>query len=167
MEKEAHCKCKKGCESGRCSCLRNNEPCDEACGCHDCRNPLNGVNLDALSICAIQNIATYKALSEAELAAPHELPCGDAQVPLRDLLKGYDCPKCRETWWYSFCWDEVVQEGNSWHCEICKQCRDWREWHCERCNRCTYCVSLPCENCRARGPFQEGDTEDYDDDLFF
>ena len=152
MEKETNCNCKSGCTNRRCACLKNNEPCDEACTCVNCQNPLNGVNLEALSVCAIQNIDRYKALSEAELAEEIELPCGCETVPLRNLLGDYDC-QCGETWWYSFCWGDVAQDSCTWHCEICGECRDWREWHCERCNKCTYGVTLPCEHCGKKGPY--------------
>ena len=150
MDKQVHCNCKTGCESRRCPCLRNNEPCDEQCGCVDCRNPLNGVDVESLTVCAIQNIHEYKALTAPELAAVYELPCGHESVPLGDLIKGYFCSECAEEYWYSFCWDSVVQDSCTWHCEICGQCRDWREWHCENCNKCTYGVTLPCEHCGAR-----------------
>ena len=153
MEKQVHCSCRSGCQTRRCRCLKNNEPCDENCTCVDCRNPLNGVDVDTLSVCAIQSIDQYKALSEQALAQRHELPCGHARAPLRQLLKGYACGECADTYWYSFCWDTVVQSGHTWHCETCGQCRDWREWHCERCNKCTYGVTLPCENCGAPGPY--------------
>jgi hypothetical protein len=153
MEKEVHCKCKSGCRNRRCPCLKNNEPCDEHCACTDCHNPLNGVDVDALSICAIQNIDEYKALSEEELAQEHELPCECETVPLRRLLKDYACQKCGEVYWYSFCWGEVVQDSCTWHCDVCNECRDWREWHCKRCNKCTYGVTLPCQHCGAKGPY--------------
>ena len=150
MEKTFHCKCKTGCSTRRCVCLRNNEPCDESCGCSDCENPLIGVNVEALSICTIQNIAKYKDLEPDELEEKYELPCGCEKAPLKDLLGDYSCSKCGEVYWYSFCWDEVVQDNCTWHCETCGACRDWREWHCETCNRCTYGVTLPCEGCGAR-----------------
>ena len=147
MEKTVHCKCKSGCSNRRCVCLRNNEPCDESCGCSNCENPLNGMDVEALSICTIQNIEEYKDLSSDELEEKYELPCGCEQVPLKDLLGDYICSKCGEVYWYSFCWDEVVQDSCTWHCEICGTCRDW---HCETCNRCTYGVTLPCEGCGGR-----------------
>jgi hypothetical protein len=147
MKKEYHCNCKTGCDTYRCSCLKHNEPCDEECGCVDCQNPLNGVDVDALTVCAIQHIHEVKMLTEEALAELYELPCGEAQVPLSELLGGYQCPECNETYWYSFCWQTVVQEGNTWHCEDCGQCRDWREWHCEVCDKCTYGVTMPCEHC--------------------
>lgn len=153
MEKEVHCNCKTGCQNRRCLCLRNNEPCDESCNCIDCHNPLNGVDVDALSVCAIQNIEEYKALSEEELAQEYRLPCECESVPLRQLLNDYTCRKCGEVYWYSFCWGDVVQDSCTWHCQVCNQCRDWREWHCERCNKCTYGVTLPCEHCGAKGPY--------------
>ena len=147
MEKENQCNCKTGCQNLRCKCLKNNEACDEQCGCTNCQNPLNGVNLAGLSVCTIQNIQLYKSLSKPELDALLELPCGDGEAPLRQLVSGFTCSGCHEEYWYSFCWDEVVQEGDTWHCEICHACRDWREWHCERCNKCTYGVTVPCEHC--------------------
>jgi len=60
MEKAVHCKCKSGCSNRRCVCLRNIEPCDETCVCTDCKNPLNGVDVESLSICTIQNIEEYQ-----------------------------------------------------------------------------------------------------------
>ncbi len=148
-KKEVSCNCKSGCRNRRCACLKNNEPCGEACGCIDCQNPLNGVDLEVLSICAIQNIEIYKDPSAEELAEEYDLPCGCETVPLRQLLESYTCQKCKESYWYSFCWDEVVQYGHTWHCEVCNECRDWREWHCKRCNKCTYGVTFPCQHCGA------------------
>jgi hypothetical protein len=108
------------------------------------------MDLEALSICTIQNIDEYKDLSSDELEEKYELPCGCEQVPLKDLLGDYSCSKCGEVYWYSFCWDEVVQDSCTWHCEKCGTCRDWREWHCETCHRCTYGVTLACEGCGSR-----------------
>ena len=104
MEKEVHCDCTTGCRNRRCTCLKNDEPCDENCTCADCQNPLNDVDVDGLSICAIRNIEEYKALSEEELAAEYELPCGCETISLRQLLKGYTCRECGEVYWFSFCW---------------------------------------------------------------
>ncbi len=155
MVKEMRCKCSAGCRSRRCACRKSNEPCDAACGCSGCHNPLNGVDVAALSECALYNVEAYKALSAEELDAPRELPCGHGSAPLWQLLKSYACPRCSTGCWYSFCWQQVVQEGNTWHCNICGTCRDWREWHCSNCNRCTYGVSLPCEHCGAEGPYAD------------
>lgn len=147
MSEASQCNCKTGCDSHRCSCLRNNEACHKECGCAGCRNPLNAVDLEKLTICAIQNIKACKALSDKELAQLRALPCGDAKVPLAKLLTKYLCRHCKEEYWYSFCWDNVVQDNCSWHCEDCRRCRDWRERHCEKCGRCTYGVTMPCEHC--------------------
>lgn len=155
MEKTASCRCKSGCNNRRCACLKNNEPCDENCGCVDCQNPLNGVDIEGLSVCTIQNIDTYNLLSEKELSAIYELPCGHQKVALEKLLGPYECTECEEEYWYSFCWEQVVQDSVTWHCEVCGECRDWREWHCENCNRCTYGVTLPCEQCGAEGPLAD------------
>jgi hypothetical protein len=147
MDKTTQCKCKSGCQSRRCNCLKYNEPCGEECGCVDCRNPLNGVDLENLSICTIQHINEYKSLTDDVLEKKCELPCGCEKVALRSLFGEYECAVCSETYWHSFCLDEVVQDSCTWHCEICGTCRDWREWHCEICNHCTYGRSLPCEHC--------------------
>ena len=155
MEKIVNCQCKSGCRTRRCVCLKNNEPCDENCTCTDCHNPLNGVDVNALSVCAIHHIGEYKALSEKELAKEYELPCGCESVPLGQLTGDYECQECGEIYWYSFCWGDVVQDNCTWLCEIVGTCRDWREWHCERCNKCTYGVTLPCDHCGAKGPMAD------------
>ena len=152
MDKITRCSCKSGCKSKRCACLKNNEACNDSCGCKNCQNPLNGVDLKNLSICAIQNIQRLKQLSPEQLEMPVKLPCEHASVPLKDLLKKYECSGCNEEYWYSFCWNDVAQDDCTWHCDICNKCRDWREWHCDECNKCTYGISLPCQNC---GPEDE------------
>lgn len=155
MEKTVSCNCRSGCRTRRCVCLKSNEPCGEQCGCANCENPLNDVDVDSLSLCATQNIDLYKELSDADLDTQYALPCGCEKIPLRKLLKSYTCSEHQEKYWYSFCWDEVVQDSCTWHCDICNECRDWREWHCPVCNKCTYGVTLPCEHCREAGPFSD------------
>ncbi len=155
MEKEYHCNCRTGCDTYRCSCLKHKEPCDENCGCVDCHNPLNDVDVDALSACAIQNIETVNALTEQELSKEVELSCGCGTLPLRDLLNSTACPEGGCVVWYSFCWEMVVEDSCTWHCEDCHMCRDWREWHCDTCGTCSYGVSLPCDGCGKLSPMQE------------
>ncbi len=155
MKKKFSCKCKSGCDSRRCSCLKNNEPCDESCKCKDCQNPINGVDTESLSICTIQNIREYKTLTTEELKEKHELPCECEKVSLKLLMDQYSCSKCNTVYWYSFCWDEIVDDDHTWHCEICGTCRDWREWHCDECNKCTYGVTLPCENCNRQARYSD------------
>lgn len=155
MKKKVKCSCKSGCQSRRCACLKNKEPCGEECTCTHCENPLNNVDVETLSVCAIQNINIIKNLTEEQLNCEYELPCECEEVPLKLLLNDYECTKCGETYWFSFCWNEVVQDSQTWHCEVCKQCRDWREWHCDRCNKCTYGVSLPCEHCGRKGRYKD------------
>jgi hypothetical protein len=155
METIVTCNCKSGCKSRRCACLKNNQPCNEHCGCKTCQNPLNGLDVEALSVCAIQNINFYNKLSKADLATLLELPCGCEKVFLKKLIANYTCSKCGEDYWYSFCWSDVVQDSHTWHCEVCGACRDWREWHCDNCNKCTYGVSLPCDYCGQPGPYAD------------
>lgn len=147
MGNNVSCNCKTGCTTRRCVCLKNSQPCNDKCGCKDCKNPLNGVQVEELSSCAVQHIDLFKKLSQKQLDTLLDLPCECEKVPLRKLIREYTCSKCDEVYWFSFCWSQVVQEGNTWHCNTCGQCRDWREWHCETCNKCTYGVSLPCEHC--------------------
>jgi hypothetical protein len=148
LTKTVRCSCKGRCNSRRCKCLKSGEPCGDACGCSGCQNPLNGVDVSQLGVCAIQNVLQLKQLTEEQLGKPLLLPCQHARVPLGELIQRYECKSCNgEEYWYSFCWNDVVQDSCTWHCEVCGQCRDWREWHCETCNRCTYGVSLPCERC--------------------
>jgi hypothetical protein len=150
-DKNVTCNCKGDCQNRRCVCLKNNEPCGPDCRCGgSCMNPLNGVAVDEMTNCAIQNIHYFKALTKEELDREHELPCECESVPLKLLIDEYACSKCGETYWFSFCWNQVVQDNCTWHCETCRQCRDWREWHCPDCNRCTYGVTLPCDNCGRR-----------------
>ena len=146
-QKTVHCKCKKRCTNRRCACLKSGQPCGELCQCVGCENPLNDVDLSKLTPCVIHNMDIYKALSDQKLAELLELPCGHQRIPVQSLLGGHTCGKCCETYWYSLCWDDVVQDVCTWHCVACNICRDGREWHCERCNRCTYGVTLPCESC--------------------
>jgi len=86
MTKYEQCNCKSGCQNNRCSCFNNNEPCDENCGCIDCHNPLNDVDVENLSICTIQNIQAYQALSTKDLAIAYDLPCGHESVLLEKLF---------------------------------------------------------------------------------
>ena len=95
-------------------------------------------------------LEAHKNLSDEQLEEKFALPCGCEEVPLKNLLGDYSCSECDEVYWYSFCWNDVVQDSCTWHCEVCGACRDWREWHCEFCNKCTYGTSLPCEHCGRR-----------------
>jgi len=117
------------------------------------RNTHDTEDIQGLTECALENIKTIKSLTPAQRNKKYELPCGCEEAPLKDLLEGYECTDCEETYFYSFCWKESVQEGDTWHCTACKTCRDWREWHCETCNTCSYGVSLPCEGCGKKSPY--------------
>jgi hypothetical protein len=141
------CKCKNGCQTKRCACLKGGQPCQKGCQCSNCNNPLKGIDVTLMSACAIENVQQYKALSLTELSAMMNLPCGCEKVPLKKLINKYSCSKCKELYWYSFCFKEVVQDSCTWHCTKCGICRDWREWHCPTCNRCAYGVTLPCDGC--------------------
>ena len=156
---DTSCRCRTGCRNRRCECFKAGQACGEHCGCTDCANPFNQLSNLTLGACARAHAAEIADLSPEELQSLEELPCGCGTAPLKALLDSYECPGCGESFWYSFCWGDVVQWGDTWHCEICRTCRDWREWHCKHCNRCTYGVTLPCEYCGRKGPmagFGEG-----------
>ena len=144
------CGCSGGCGNRRCACYQAGQACGEACTCVDCANPFNRLSNAELSDCARAHVEQVLALTDSQRASLEELPCGCGEAPLGALLDGYECPDCGEEYWYSFCWETVVQEGDTWHCAVCRTCRDWTEWHCPRCNRCTYGQSLPCEGCGGR-----------------
>lgn len=147
MEDKIQCNCKGKCKNNRCSCKKNRKPCAEECNCKDCQNPYNGIIVEGLNICTLDAIEIYKKLTETQLNKLYELPCECEEVALKDVLTDYSCSKCNEDYYFSFCWGEVAQDSCTWHCDICKECKDWREWHCENCNRCTYGITLPCETC--------------------
>eukprot|EP01084_Bolivina_argentea_P127741 225894_1 len=71
--------------------------------------------------------------------------CGHFHTFQDLLLKDYYCEECGEIF-YSFCRENTDQENCTWHCDICKECQDWRVWHCETCNLCTYGQTLECEH---------------------
>jgi len=148
------CKCKGRCDNRHCRCLKNMKPCGPACSCADCKNPLNGLDISKMTDCAIQNAEIYRSLTELQLAKQVKLPCAHTSPALKDVIDGYECQGCQgETYFYSFCSGAVEQDSCTWHCTVCRQCRDWREWHCDDCNRCTYGVSLPCENCERKSGY--------------
>ena len=82
------CQCKSGCANRRCACLKSGQSCTEDCRCQQCQNPLNGMDVEHCSMCLIQNIHTYKALSQDELDETYALPCEHAALPLKTLLIG-------------------------------------------------------------------------------
>lgn len=51
---------------------------------------------------------------------------------------------------YSFCRNDLEQDNCTWHCKVCKECKDWRDWHCKGCNKCQYGASIPCSKCSPR-----------------
>lgn len=146
--KSEACQCKGRCDSRRCKCLKSGRPCGDDCKCVGCQNPLNGMDVEKMSGCAIGNAIILRELQPAQLEALVSLPCEHDPVPLKELIGGYSCPKCDgDEYFYSFCFRRAEQDSHTWHCGVCKTCRDWREWHCETCNRCSYGVSLPCDRC--------------------
>jgi len=111
------------------------------------------ISTDDLTECALGHIKKIRTLTKKQREKLYELPCGCEEVPLKDLLSDYECSECEETYFYSFCWKNVVQENETWHCNACGTCRDLSEWHCESCNICTYGISLPCEECGRKSPY--------------
>lgn len=79
MEKTIHCKCKTGCTSRRCPCLRNDEACDDKCECIDCTNPLNPEEIEKLLKWAEEFLEKYRE----QLKPP---TIDDLRAELNDLL---------------------------------------------------------------------------------
>ena len=148
------CQCKISCKTRRCACLKSGSACGVGCLCKSCNNPLNNLEgIEDLTACVLQHIARYQALSEKEKSTKHDLPCGCHKVRLKDLFHDYECPTCEETYFYSFCFKEVVQTDDIWHCRACGTCKESSEWHCKRCDECTYGLSLPCDGCGKKSPY--------------
>ena len=128
--------------STHCACLKMSPA-----GAENCHNPLNGQDTEGMTLCALHNIHIIKNLTAKQLAKKIPLPCGCRNVSLKYLIHDYSCATCGEEYWFSFCWNDSVQDTFCWHCAVCRTCRDKEEWHCNQCNRCTYGIDLPCENC--------------------
>lgn len=111
------------------------------------------IEITELTDCARYHVKKLKSLSEKELKQKHELPCGCEKAALEDLIYGYECSECGILYFYSFCWQDVAQESETWHCNKCGKCRDSSEWHCDFCDKCTYGITLPCENCGNKSPY--------------
>jgi len=121
-KEETCCQCTTGCDTLHCACIKAGRSCTQACGCVACDNPLNKVHVDQVSGCAIYNIEKYKHLSKQELEACHLLPCGCESQILRNLIGSYQCSQCEKIYHYSFCFNEVIEEGSNWNCEFCGSC---------------------------------------------
>ena len=116
-------------------------------------NAVTSRDNEQLTDCARLHRTKSKSFSQKKLKQKQELPCGCEEVAIEDLLSDYQCQECNETYFYSFCWGDVVQESETWHCISCGKCRDASEWHCKRCNECTYGLTLNCENCGRKSPY--------------
>lgn len=114
---------------------------------------INEQEISDLTDCAADHIKEIKALTQKQRKKTYELPCGCEEVALENLMSEYACSECEEFYFYSFCWDEVVQDNDTWHCKDCKECRDWLEWHCKSCNICNSSTSLPCKGCGKKSPY--------------
>ncbi len=170
MEGPLACRCKNGCHTKRCTCLKNGQSCQNGCHCSNCNNPLNGIDVARMSTCAIENVQRYKALSRADLDVMMDLPCGCEQVPLQKLINLYSCSKCDEPYWYSFCLGEVVQDSCTWeqvplqkliNLYSCSKCDEsyWYSfclgevvqnsctWHCTKCGACRDWREWHCPRC--------------------
>lgn len=148
MKKSNPCQCQSTCQTKRCTCLKEGRPCGLECRCQNCSNPFNKVaNAEQLSDCARDHIQQVLALPTEALDKQYDLPCRCASIPLKDLLQNYTCQRCNEPYYYSFCFDGVMDTSSIWHCSVCGTCSDDGVWHCKRCNTCSYGLTLRCEHC--------------------
>jgi len=111
------------------------------------------IDIDQLTDCARQHNKKIASLTIAALKKKYVLPCGCESATLEDLLYGYECSECGETYFYSFCWKSVEQENDAWHCDICGTCQNSSTWHCKSCDNCTYGLTLECEHCEKHSPY--------------
>jgi len=111
------------------------------------------IDISGLTDCAQKHIEKINSLASKTLDRKYKLPCGCESAALKDLIYGYECSECGELYHYSFCWQEVVQSSETWHCNICGTCQDSGVWHCKSCNNCTYGLTLTCEYCGKKSPF--------------
>lgn len=155
MEKQVNCQCQTGCTNKRCSCNKRFEGCGKHCECSGCDNPYNDVNREEYATCALDHIEQVQELSKEEREETHQLLCGHRSVKVEHLLDTYECPDCGSYYWYSFCRNGPEPDSQTWHCQHCGECRDWRWWHCDDCNKCTYGVTLECEHCGKDGPMAD------------
>lgn len=77
------------------------------------------------------------------------LPLGERRAHVQALFRyGLGVVNCNyDKYSYSFCRGAWQEESHTWHCQVCRECNDWREWHCEKCKKCTYGISIPCGGC--------------------
>lgn len=108
---------------------------------------------ESLTACAASYIQRSGKLSPKKLSQKYQLPCGCETVSLGQLLDEYACSECDESYFYSFCLKEVVEENNFWHCKPCDACKEVAEWHCKKCNDCTFGLTLPCDGCGKKSPY--------------
>jgi hypothetical protein len=153
--KKNTCHCPSGCQTRRCACLKAGKQCKASCLCMNCKNPFNQIeDPKRLTVCARGHIKKIISLSEKDLSHLYHLLCDCREsASLKELLESYECPRCHEVYYYSFCMNEVVHSFSMWHCQVCSTCREDSEWHCKHCNDCTYGLSLECENCGRKSPY--------------
>ena len=119
---EISCNCVSGCDTKHCPCIKAGRPCSDACRCESCANPLNQIHVDQVSGCAIYNIEKYKHLTRKDLDRELTLPCGCETLPMRKVIGSYRCESCDKVYHYSYCYDEIIEEGSNWNCEFCGSC---------------------------------------------
>jgi hypothetical protein len=105
------------------------------------------------SECAVAHLRPIAKLTKEQLQQEYKLPCGCEKITLLELIQGYACSGCDEDYFYSFCQKAVVESNNTWHCVTCGDCKEASERHCKFCNKCSYGLTLPCENCGKKSPY--------------
>jgi len=80
------------------------------------------MNNQRVSQCATHHEQLTDGLSQQELEAPLTLPCGCDTLTFKQLVYSYHCVPCDKLYWYSFCLERIVEEDETWHCEICAAC---------------------------------------------
>lgn len=92
-------------------------------------------------------LVTYQEVAQATRLSHNFEYLGDRMKELDDKALAKAMLSQGESYYYSFCRDDLEQGNCTWHCKRCNKCQDWRTWHCKTCDRCQYGISIPCGKC--------------------
>lgn len=56
----------------------------------------------------------------------------------QEFLRMFLSKDLHSQFYFSFCNEDIEEDGWTCHCINCQKCEDWRLWHCGKCDRCKY-----------------------------
>jgi hypothetical protein len=137
--KQIKCRCKDGCTSAHCACVRSFKACNATCTCCDCLNIFNKLSADQFSPCSLAHLKQLTTIiNKNRLALVFKLPCGCQQAAVRALIANqpFQCETCLKFYRYSLCWSMIVEVDQAFHCQECGYCYEPHDWADGRCRRC-------------------------------